>query len=255
MSESDDRDPVTAAQAPEPAARRVFRLSSAAVVVTALVAGVAGGATSAALVLAFSDHGSRTATSANAVAKAPSGAPGPTASGRETAPGDAQGDAGGGRPGQAATSAAAWLGVRLSPVDATLARAVRVPATAGVMVASVEPSSPAAKAGLEGTADSITIGKTTYAVGGDVITAIDGTPVATADALSSAIRAHRPGDVVRLAVVSDGGDRRTVAVTLGTRPAKVAAQGQQGLGQQGGSTPQIPQIPGLQIPGLTPAQP
>src|SRR5207342_647598 len=113
----------------------------------------------------------------------------------------------------------AWLGVRLSPVDAKLAGRVRVPVSSGVMVASVDPSSPAAKAGLSGTTDTIEIDGTTYAVGGDVITGIDGTAVTSADQLKTAIAAKAPGDVVKLAVVADDGTRRTVDVTLGSRPA------------------------------------
>jgi S1-C subfamily serine protease len=54
--------------------------------------------------------------------------------------------------------------------------------------------------------------------GGDVIVAIDGKPVSTTNEVQSAIDARRPGDEVRITVLRDG-DRRTLAVTLGTRPS------------------------------------
>ena len=49
-----------------------------------------------------------------------------------------------------------------------------------------------------------------------MITAIDGTPVTTAEQLRGIIDGHRPGDQVKLTVVR-AGDTRTVSVTLGQR--------------------------------------
>jgi putative serine protease PepD len=48
---------------------------------------------------------------------------------------------------------------------------------------------------------------------GDVILAIDGQPVNSLPELVVAIRAHEPGETVRL-TVSTGGTRRTVPVRL-----------------------------------------
>jgi putative serine protease PepD len=53
---------------------------------------------------------------------------------------------------------------------------------------------------------------------GDVITAVDGTPVSGADALAAAVAGHQPGDSVRLTLVrSGGGGSAQVTATLGTR--------------------------------------
>jgi putative serine protease PepD len=52
---------------------------------------------------------------------------------------------------------------------------------------------------------------------GDVVTALDGRAVGSADALVNAVDAHAPGDKVTLRV-RRGGGARDVGVTLGTRP-------------------------------------
>jgi putative serine protease PepD len=83
----------------------------------------------------------------------------------------------------------AYLGVQLS-------------GTSSATVAAVRSGSPAASAGLRQ---------------GDVITAIDGRSVGSADALVSAIDAHAPGDQVTLAI-RRGGQASTKQLKLGTQP-------------------------------------
>ena len=75
-------------------------------------------------------------------------------------------------------------------------------ATRGVIVAAVDPGSPAARAGI---------------TSGDVITAIDGKPTPTTIALSRQIGTHRPGQVVWVALRTQHGSR-TVQVRLGQGP-------------------------------------
>ena len=62
--------------------------------------------------------------------------------------------------------------------------------TPGVVVAAVDPGSPAATAGI---------------LSGDVITAIDGHATPTTTALSKVIDAHKPGDVVSMTVSTQSG--------------------------------------------------
>ena len=83
-------------------------------------------------------------------------------------------------------------------------------------LAKVEPGSGADKAGLKASTGTTTIAGVQYPTGGDVITSIDGTKVATAQQLRAIIDQHQPGDVVKLDV-SHGGQTRTVSATLGTR--------------------------------------
>jgi putative serine protease PepD len=74
--------------------------------------------------------------------------------------------------------------------------------SSGAQVSAVKANSPAAAAGLKA---------------GDVITAIDGVAVASADDLTAKISAHQPGDKVTLSVTHNGSTQKLV-VTLGTRP-------------------------------------
>jgi putative serine protease PepD len=85
----------------------------------------------------------------------------------------------------------AYLGVQLED------------ATVGAGVAQVRGDGPAGDAGLQV---------------GDVVTAIDGKPVGSSDALVAAVDAHKPGDEVDLKVRRDG-RLRDVDVKLGTRPS------------------------------------
>jgi putative serine protease PepD len=73
----------------------------------------------------------------------------------------------------------------------------------GAQVSSVKADTPAAKAGLKA---------------GDVITALDGDAVSTADDLTAKISAHRPGEKVTLTVTRNNSTQK-IDVTLGTRPS------------------------------------
>jgi putative serine protease PepD len=72
----------------------------------------------------------------------------------------------------------------------------------GARISEVRAGTPAAAAGLRS---------------GDVVTAIDGTTVGSADELRRLIDAHEPGDSVTV-TVSRGGDTRTLRAVLATRP-------------------------------------
>lgn len=54
----------------------------------------------------------------------------------------------------------------------------------------------------------------------DVIVGVDGRPVSTPQALSKVVAAHKPGDTIRV-TVQRGRDRRTVTVTLVSRPERL----------------------------------
>ncbi|MCB9543480.1 MAG: Do family serine endopeptidase [bacterium] len=93
-----------------------------------------------------------------------------------------------------------WLGVGIQDLEPPLARALRLPAgTDGVLVTGVQPGTPAARAGL---------------ARGDVVIAIDGTPMRNAGQLRNTIALKGAVDV-ELTVLRDGRER-SVAVTLGT---------------------------------------
>jgi putative serine protease PepD len=110
----------------------------------------------------------------------------------------------------------AYLGVHIQtiPTDA----AAQLGGTAGVEVTSVVAGSPAAKAGLKAATGSQVVNGQQYATGGDVITAIDGHSVSSADSLQTEVAGKKPGTKVTLTVVHSG-FTKTITVTLGTRPS------------------------------------
>jgi putative serine protease PepD len=85
----------------------------------------------------------------------------------------------------------AYLGVS---IDATASTA---------RIAEVKPGTPAAKAGLKA---------------GDVVTAVEGTSIASGDDLTRAIDSQKPGDTITVKY-SRGGSEHSVDVTLATRPS------------------------------------
>ena len=80
-------------------------------------------------------------------------------------------------------------------------------AGSGAEIGTVRAGGPAAAAGLKS---------------GDVITAIDGTPILNANKLTAAVSSHSPGDKLKI-TVTRGGSTLTLTATLGTRPATTTA--------------------------------
>ncbi|MBI4285371.1 MAG: trypsin-like peptidase domain-containing protein [Chloroflexi bacterium] len=113
-----------------------------------------------------------------------------------------------------------WLGISGTPLTAGKAQELGLAVDSGVYIVTVVPDSPASQAGLKGggtTADGA------LAPGGDVITAVDGKPVATVEALSTYLNTKRVGETVELSVLRDG-QSLTIQVTLGAWPDNLAAQ-------------------------------
>lgn len=81
------------------------------------------------------------------------------------------------------------LGVYLQPLTPVMANAMGLKDVKGSLVASVAPDSPAASAGIRR---------------GDVITSVDGKPVASPTNVSTRIREHIAGDTVSVTVYRDG---------------------------------------------------
>jgi S1-C subfamily serine protease len=111
----------------------------------------------------------------------------------------------------------AYIGITAQPVTKTAAKLFHLPVSHGLLVASVQPGSGAAKAGLLAAKQSATLAGETYPLGGDLIATIDGTPLYTIDQLRDAIATKQPGDDVKLGVYR-GSEERTVTVKLGRQP-------------------------------------
>ncbi|WP_332678022.1 trypsin-like peptidase domain-containing protein [Brevundimonas sp.] len=105
-----------------------------------------------------------------------------------------------------------YVGVTIAPISADIAEALGLPDPRGALVVDWTPDAPAQRAGLRF---------------GDVVTEIDGKPVATSTELTRHIATVRPGTRARLTVFRDG---RVSAVTLSPtrRPSQTELEAAQG---------------------------
>jgi len=110
----------------------------------------------------------------------------------------------------------ALLGVDVQTITQQAAAGLGI--SAGVEIDSVQSGSAADGAGLRGSTGHMTVDGQSYPTGGDLITAADGTTVATAQQLRGLIAAKKPGDSLEL-TIERGGKAKTVKVTLGSRSA------------------------------------
>jgi S1-C subfamily serine protease len=116
----------------------------------------------------------------------------------------------------------AYLGITGLTIDRSLDR-LNLNSNDGVLVQSVQPRSPAAKAGLKGGQTQANLDGSDIALGGDIIKKIDGRNVKSMDDVSSTVDSKKPGDTVTLEVVR-GGQTRTLTIKLGQRPSQAPQQ-------------------------------
>jgi serine protease Do len=115
-----------------------------------------------------------------------------------------------------------WIGVQIQPVTAEIADSLGLKNAQGALVAEPQADSPAAKAGIQA---------------GDVITAVNGTPVKDARDLARHIGSMSPGNTARLTVLQKG-EEKTVNVTLGELPREARAT-PEGRGSGGTNVPRL----------------
>jgi S1-C subfamily serine protease len=107
------------------------------------------------------------------------------------------------------------LGIGIIYVAGDYADALRLPSSGGLLVQQVNRGSPAAEAGLRGGNRETALAGYEIRAGGDLITAIEGKPVASQDALSRAVSKKHAGEPLNLTVLRDGRSV-DVRVTLGS---------------------------------------
>lgn len=114
----------------------------------------------------------------------------------------------------------AWLGISGTGLVPELATAMNLDAgQRGALVEDVMPNSPAEKAGLKASDKQVTIEGQSAVVGGDVIVAIDNTPVTGMDDLIAYLaRSTKVGQQVTLTILRNGKEK-SVNVTLAARPS------------------------------------
>jgi S1-C subfamily serine protease len=98
-----------------------------------------------------------------------------------------------------------WVGVSGLTISPEMVQALDLPVDTGVLVFTVEPGSPAEKAGLRGGSREVVVSGRTVVAGGDILTAIDGNGVKRFDDLINYLAAQTSvGDTVTLTVLRDG---------------------------------------------------
>ena len=125
-----------------------------------------------------------------------------------------------------------YLGVQIQPVTADIAGALGLDRPEGVLIAGVQPDTPAAEAGL---------------LDGDVILSLDGDAVFEPEALSRAVADREPGEQVRLQVWRSDGEVDLTA-TLAALPGEPVAPDVNAAPPAGVPMPEL----GLTLQELTP---
>src|SRR3954468_7600682 len=126
-----------------------------------------------------------------------------------------------------------YLGVQIQPLNKDLAEGLGLSTEKGALVGSTQDGTPAAKAGLKS---------------GDVITAVNGDPVATARELSKKVASLKPGSNVEIAYLRDGKERSTT-VELAALPGEKTAKAEPRESRDGLPWLGLQLAPAGQVPG------
>ena len=110
-----------------------------------------------------------------------------------------------------------WLGMQGRAVDGKLGGVVRLPVTPGYLVEVVYDGSPADRAGVRGGNLSVVVQGEEYLLGGDILTAINGTPIRNHSDYVTRVKTLRVGQRVKITVVRDG-QPREMTLTVSERP-------------------------------------
>ncbi len=113
-----------------------------------------------------------------------------------------------------------WIGVQIQPVTQDIADSLGLKKAEGALVAEPQADGPAAKAGIKS---------------GDVITAVNGTPVKDARELARTIGGFAPGNTVKINVLHKGEDK-VLSMTLGQLPNTIEAKADVDSGDKGSSS-------------------
>jgi S1-C subfamily serine protease len=118
----------------------------------------------------------------------------------------------------------AYVGITTEDLTPGIARRFGYPVEYGAVITSVRSGSPGAHAGLRGGSDERDFNGVRFTYGGDVLVAVDGSPVRSAnDVVRAVSERFRPGQESTFTIVRDGA-RREVRVVLGVRPKNPGAR-------------------------------
>ena len=110
-----------------------------------------------------------------------------------------------------------YLGITTIGITPEL-KPLNLPVDKGVLIVSVQPGSPAAKAGLKGGTVPAELDGQKIMIGGDVIEKIDGRQMLTAAGVSGYVASKKAGERIEIEYLKGGKEKKTVQVELGRRP-------------------------------------
>lgn len=111
-----------------------------------------------------------------------------------------------------------WIGISMVAVDPLLAEEARLSVQNGVLVTGVSPNSPANNAGLQAGEDIFEYLGAEIPINGDIIVAVNGTPIRNSDELLSFLQVEvGVGDTLTLTVIRNGQEQE-LPLTLAARP-------------------------------------
>ena len=111
-----------------------------------------------------------------------------------------------------------YMGITTVDMSYQLAQLENTDVTYGVLVEQVASGGPAQAAGLKGGTSTVDVSGSSYLIGGDIITAVNGTKIVNSDSLSTYLEEYTlPGQTLSLSIIRDG-QQMTVNLVLGTRP-------------------------------------
>ncbi len=111
-----------------------------------------------------------------------------------------------------------WLGITGQSITPQIQKQLNLPVDKGILIFTIEKRGPADKAGLRGGSREVRVEGMPVLAGGDILIAIENSPVKKFDDLINYLaRETEVGDVVSLLIIRDGQERR-VEVRLEGRP-------------------------------------
>jgi serine protease Do len=110
-----------------------------------------------------------------------------------------------------------WLGIAGKVISEELHEILSLPLTAGFLVETIEPGSPAERTGLRGGTLPMTIAGEEFVFGGDIITTANGQALDDPEKFEEFTRSLKVGDTVELTFFRDG-ETQIVALLLPERP-------------------------------------
>ncbi|MEA3344729.1 MAG: trypsin-like peptidase domain-containing protein [Chloroflexota bacterium] len=113
-----------------------------------------------------------------------------------------------------------WLGFKAYSIVPALARGLDLPVEKGLLIARIYRDGPAHEAGLRGADREVQVGNYTLLAGGDIVTEVNGTAIASMEDLTIYLETKtHVGDELTLTIWRDG-EEQQMEITVGERPMR-----------------------------------